>query len=62
MIRMNEYFPLLNRDYKDGSPRLLHHDLSQAELEVLTETGQDCSMFIQESTLWAAERKEEGYA
>lgn len=57
MIHMNEYFPLLNKNYTQKSPRLFHFDMSDEENQTLRDTGQDCCRFVRDSHAWAVEHK-----
>ena len=61
MIRLNEYFPFLNPQYVDTSPRSFIHYLDQQQEDTLREVGMDCHAFVNQTYAWANENRREGY-
>ncbi|KAJ7922258.1 hypothetical protein B0H13DRAFT_2411751 [Mycena leptocephala] len=56
-LRLSEYFPQLYRTAGGVSPRLFHHDLSDAEHTALHVRALDCSAFVSDSCVWANEHR-----
>lgn len=59
MIAMNEYFPRLNKNARQESPRLFHRNLSLEEQVQINKSGEACCVLIHDSWAWASENRVE---
>ncbi|KAJ7016148.1 hypothetical protein C8F04DRAFT_1164867 [Mycena alexandri] len=62
-LRLSEYFPMLNKYYRNtgvASPRLFLSDLSVEEREHVRDCGIDCCQFVADSCQWANMHRQPG--
>ncbi|KAJ7750628.1 hypothetical protein B0H16DRAFT_1549671 [Mycena metata] len=62
-LRLSEYFPMLNKYYRNTgvtSPRLFLSDLSAEEREHVRDRGIDCCRFVTDSCQWANAHQQPG--